>query len=172
LLVCERELEPVAEVQQRVLGHLLGLVGDHLALTRHAHPVALDRLGEDHGRLAGVLDGGVVCRVDLLLIEAVDGLQPLARLDRIEVCFVNHSHRPSFQRSSRSRPPIRSTPTILDYSHLYWVNPLSLGPTAHQPTSCYPALPEVRRADHLDAEEIREESLWAITSPPAKRTGE
>ena len=54
LLVGQRQLEPVAEGQQRRLGHLLGLVGDHLALARDAHPVALDRLGEDDRGRAGV----------------------------------------------------------------------------------------------------------------------
>ena len=76
LLVGERQLEAVAEREQRVLGHLLGLVGDHLALAGDAHPVALDRLGEDHRRLAGVPDRRVVGRVDLLLIEAAAVEQP------------------------------------------------------------------------------------------------
>ena len=76
LLVGERELEAVAEGQQRRLGHLLGLVGDHLALARDAHPVALDRLGQDHRRLAGVPDRRVVGRVDLLLVVAAAVQQP------------------------------------------------------------------------------------------------
>src|SRR3954462_13844446 len=49
LLVGERELEAVAEREQRAARHLLLLVGDVLALAGLAHPVALDRLGEDHG---------------------------------------------------------------------------------------------------------------------------
>ncbi len=62
--------------QQRVLGHLLGLVGDHLALAGDAHPVALDRLREDHGRLPLVADGRVVGGVDLLLVEPAAVEQP------------------------------------------------------------------------------------------------
>ena len=58
LVVGHRDLEAVAEAAQRVLRHLLGLVGDHLAFARFAHAVALDRLGQDQRRLAGVLDRG------------------------------------------------------------------------------------------------------------------
>jgi hypothetical protein len=70
LLVGEGQLETVAEGEQRGLGHLLGLVGDHLALARHAHPIALDRLGEDDRRLAGMCDRRLVGGVDLLLVVA------------------------------------------------------------------------------------------------------
>ena len=52
------------------LVHLLLLVGDVLALAGLAHPVALDRLGEDHRRLAVVLGRRLVGRVDLALVEA------------------------------------------------------------------------------------------------------
>ena len=47
LLVGHRQVEAVAELLQRVLAHLLLLVGDVLALAGLAHAVALDRLGED-----------------------------------------------------------------------------------------------------------------------------
>src|SRR5207253_1425927 len=70
LLVGDLELEAIAEGEQRLLVHLLLLMGDVLALAGRAHPVALDRLGEDHRRLAVVLDRGLVGRVDLALIEA------------------------------------------------------------------------------------------------------
>ena len=63
-------LEAIAEREQRVLGHLLLLVGDVLALAGLAHPVALDRLGEDHRRLPGVRDGGRVGGVDLARVVA------------------------------------------------------------------------------------------------------
>ena len=53
LLVGDVELEPVAESTQGLLVHLLLLVGDVLALAGLAHPVALDRLREDHGRPPG-----------------------------------------------------------------------------------------------------------------------
>ena len=55
LLVGQRQLESVAEREQGVLGHLLRLVGDHLALAGGAHPVPLDRLGE-------ITVGWPVCR--------------------------------------------------------------------------------------------------------------
>src|SRR3712207_8993418 len=48
LLVGELQAEAVPEGVQRLVGHLLGLVGDVLALAGLAHPVALDGLGEDH----------------------------------------------------------------------------------------------------------------------------
>ena len=51
-LVGDRYVEAVAERLERVLAHLLLLVGDVLALAGLAHAVALDGLGEDHGRLA------------------------------------------------------------------------------------------------------------------------
>ena len=70
LLVGEVELEAVAEREQRVLGHLLLLVGDVLALAGLAHPVALDRLGEDHRRLARVRDRRRVGGVDLARVVA------------------------------------------------------------------------------------------------------
>ena len=52
-----------------VLVHLLLLVGDVLALAGHAHPVALDRLGEDHRRRAVRLGRRLVGRVDLALVQ-------------------------------------------------------------------------------------------------------
>ena len=76
LLIGERELEPVAEMQERGLGHLLRLVGDHLALAGDAHPIALHGLGQDHRRLAGVLDRRVVGSEHLLLIVAAAIEQP------------------------------------------------------------------------------------------------
>ena len=53
LLVGELEAEPVADREPRLLVHRLLLVGDVPALAGLPHPVALDRLREDHGRLAG-----------------------------------------------------------------------------------------------------------------------
>jgi hypothetical protein len=50
--------------------HLLLLVGDVLRLARLAHAVALDGLGEDHRRLAGVLHRRGVGGVDLVRIVA------------------------------------------------------------------------------------------------------
>ena len=68
LLVGEGQPEPVADREPRLLVHRLLLVGDVAPLARDAHPVALDRLREDHGRLARVAHGGVVGRVDLLRV--------------------------------------------------------------------------------------------------------
>ena len=64
-LVAQRHVEAVAEGEQRLLVHLLRLVGDVLALAGAAHAVALDGLGEDHRGLALVVHGGVVGGVDL-----------------------------------------------------------------------------------------------------------
>ena len=50
--------------------HLLLLVRDVLRLARGAHAVALDRLGEDDGRLALVIHGRVIRGVDLVRIVA------------------------------------------------------------------------------------------------------
>ena len=51
LLVRDRDAEARAEGPQVALVHLLLLVGDVLALTRFAEPVALDRPREDDRRL-------------------------------------------------------------------------------------------------------------------------
>ena len=73
LLVGERHPEAVAEGEQRLLVHLLLLVGDVLALAGAPHAVALDRLGEDHRGLALVVHGGVVGGVDLARAVAARG---------------------------------------------------------------------------------------------------
>ena len=77
LLVGELQPEAVPEGVERLVGHLLLLVGDVLALAGRAHAVALDGLGEDHGRAAlgahrlGV--GGVdLRRVVAAAVEAPD----------------------------------------------------------------------------------------------------
>ena len=69
-IVGNRNAVAIAEDAQRVLAHLLLLMGDVLALAGLAHPVALHGLGEDHGRLAGVLGGRGVGGVDLLRVVA------------------------------------------------------------------------------------------------------
>ena len=91
LLVGEGQAEAVAEGQQRVLGHLLLLVGDVLAFARLPHPVALDGLGEDHRRLAGVLDGRLVGGVDLARVQAAAVERP-----DLLVAHVGH-HRPQLR---------------------------------------------------------------------------
>ena len=70
LLIRDRQAEPVAERLERLFAHLLLLVGDVLALARLAHAVALDGLGEDDCRLAGVLHGRGVGGVHLERIVA------------------------------------------------------------------------------------------------------
>ncbi|PIV72240.1 MAG: hypothetical protein COW56_10245, partial [Rhodocyclales bacterium CG17_big_fil_post_rev_8_21_14_2_50_68_7] len=59
LRVGDRQAEAVAEGLERGRTHLLLLMSDVLRLARFAHAIALDRLGEDDGRLAGVIDGRV-----------------------------------------------------------------------------------------------------------------
>ena len=94
LLVGQLELEAVAEGQQRRLVHLLLLMGDVLALAGLAHPVALDRLGQDHGRRAVVLGRGLVGGVDLALVEP-------AAVERPDL-LVGHvgDHRPQLRRDA------------------------------------------------------------------------
>ena len=67
--VGDRQVEPVAEPLEVVLGQLLHLVGGVAALEGVERP-ALDGLGEDHGRLADVLGGRVERRVDLAVVVA------------------------------------------------------------------------------------------------------
>ena len=105
LLVGQRQLEPVAEREQRVLGHLLGLVGDHLALARDAHAVALDRLGQDHGRLAGVRDGLVVGGVHLLLVQPAAVQQPDLVVGHVRDALEQHRVAP--KKCSRTYAPSR-----------------------------------------------------------------
>ena len=70
LLIAEVQREAVTKREQRALVHLLLLVRDVAALARVAHPVALDRLGQDHGRLAAMRDRLGVGGVDLLGVVA------------------------------------------------------------------------------------------------------
>ena len=56
-----------------VLGHLLDLVGGVAALDVGAERPALDRLGEDDGRRALVLDGRLVGGVELAVVVAAAG---------------------------------------------------------------------------------------------------
>ena len=67
--VADREVEPVAEPLGVVEGELLHLVGGVAALERLDRP-ALDRLGQDHRRLADVLGGGVERGVHLAVVVA------------------------------------------------------------------------------------------------------
>ncbi|SBS70958.1 Arginase/agmatinase/formimionoglutamate hydrolase, arginase family [uncultured Microbacterium sp.] len=70
LRVRDRDAHRVAEVLEVLEGHLLHLVGRVAALEVVTETVALDRLGEDDGGLTLVLDGGVVRRVQLLIVQA------------------------------------------------------------------------------------------------------
>ena len=69
-LVGDRELEAVAQALEVVEGELLHLVGRVAAGEVAAEAVALDRLGEDHGRLAGVVHRRLVGGVDLAVVVA------------------------------------------------------------------------------------------------------
>ncbi|MNB95677.1 hypothetical protein D3C75_428630 [compost metagenome] len=77
LRVGHRNVEAVAEVAHRFVVQLLGLVGRVQCLTGAAHAVALDRLGQDHGRHAlgvhGLVVGGVhLVRVVATTVQAPD----------------------------------------------------------------------------------------------------
>ena len=70
--VAHRQVEPVAELLEVVLRELLHLVGGVLALEGLDRP-ALDGVRQDHGRLAGVLGGGVERGVHLAVVVAAAG---------------------------------------------------------------------------------------------------
>ena len=88
LVVGHRQAEAVAEAPDRLDVHLLLLVRDVLRLAGRAHAEALDRLGEDHRRLALVVDrlvvGGVhLERVEPAAVQRPDVVvRPVARRDR------------------------------------------------------------------------------------------
>ena len=65
LFIRYRQVEAVAEFDQRGLVELFLAVRGHLALARRAHAVALLGVGQDHHGLAGVGRGRLVGRVDL-----------------------------------------------------------------------------------------------------------
>ena len=69
-LVRDRQLEAVAEDPELGLVELLGLVGDVAGLDPGPERPALDRVGEDHRRGAGVLGGGLVGGVHLAVVVA------------------------------------------------------------------------------------------------------
>ena len=68
--VGDRQVEPVAELLQVGLGHLLHLVRRVARLEVLAERPALDGLGEDDRRLADVLTGRLVGRVHLAVVVA------------------------------------------------------------------------------------------------------
>src|SRR5690606_19611687 len=68
--VRDRDAQLVAELLEVVERELLHLVGRVAALEALAESVALDRLREDDGRLARVLDRGLERRVDLAIVVA------------------------------------------------------------------------------------------------------
>src|SRR5690606_2714539 len=94
LIVCDGQLEAVSERLQLVLVELLLLVSDVLRLTCSPEPVALDGAGQNHRRLALVLDGCIEGREHLegVVTTAVEAaevgvgvvLGGLAQLRRVE----------------------------------------------------------------------------------------
>ena len=70
LLVGDRDVQRVAQRLEVLEGELLHLVGRVAAREVLAEAVALDRVGEDHGGLALVLDRGLEGCVDLLRVVA------------------------------------------------------------------------------------------------------
>ncbi len=88
LFVADRHAEAGAERAELVFVELLLLMGDVLPLARFADAVALDRARKNDGRLAGVLDGGLISRIDLDWIVSAERqlLQLLVRqmLDHLD----------------------------------------------------------------------------------------
>ena len=72
-LVRDRQVEPVAELLELVLGQLLHLVGGVAGLEVLAQRPALDRVGQDHRRLADVLAGGLERGVHLAVVVPAAG---------------------------------------------------------------------------------------------------
>ena len=70
MFVGERELEPIAEVEQRLLFELFGLMGKVAAFAAIAHAVALDGFGEDDGGLAVAFVGAAIGVIDFHRIVA------------------------------------------------------------------------------------------------------
>ena len=70
MLVRDRDIEPVAERLDGDGAHLLLLMGDVLAFAGFTHAVALDRLGQNHGRLPLMLHRGRVGGVYLVRVVA------------------------------------------------------------------------------------------------------
>src|SRR5690606_19629450 len=69
VLVLDRNVEAVAELTEALHIHLLGVVRGVFSFTG-AGTVALDGLGQDHGRLAFVVHGLVVGSIDLVWVVA------------------------------------------------------------------------------------------------------
>ena len=69
-LVGDRQLEAVAEDPELGLVELLGLVGDVAGLDPGSERPALDGVGEDDRRGAGVLGGGLVGGIHLAIVVA------------------------------------------------------------------------------------------------------
>src|SRR5260221_221271 len=91
LVVGDRDVEAVAELLERLDGHLLLLVGDVLAFAHGAHAVALHGLREDYRGLALVLHRRRVRRVHLVRIVAAAVQAP-----HVRVGHVGH-HRPELR---------------------------------------------------------------------------
>ena len=68
-----REVQPVAELVEQLLRHLLDLVGGVAGLDLGAERPALDGLGQDGGGRADVLGGGPVGGVELVVVVAAAG---------------------------------------------------------------------------------------------------
>ena len=143
LVVRHRNVEAIAKAPDGLGRHLLLLVRDVLRFAGLAHPVALDRLGQDHRRLALVIHGRVVRVVDLERVmtaavelpdvlvgiisdellqlrrveEMLADVAAVLRLDRL-VLAIDHLHHPAHQDAlpvaSEERIPV-SAPDDLDH---------------------------------------------------------
>ncbi len=74
--VRHRDPEPGTERSQLLVVHLLLLMGDVLALSRFAEPIAFDGPGDDDGGRSLALDGGLVGVVDLDRVVAAQRQLP------------------------------------------------------------------------------------------------
>ena len=88
LVLVDRDVEPIAEGLELILRHLLLLVGDVLAFAGIAHAVALDRLDQEHRRLAFRLHRAVECCIDLQRV-----MSPAAQRPDLGVGHVLHQLR-------------------------------------------------------------------------------
>src|SRR5262249_41484159 len=70
LPIRNRQAEALAEMLNRLDSHFLLLVGRVAALAGFAKPVALNRLGQNHGRRAAVLNGRLIGRINLYRVMA------------------------------------------------------------------------------------------------------
>ena len=85
VLLRHRDAEPFTKLLERLQSHLVLLVGDVLPFARHAHPIALDGLGQDDRRAALVCNGLGVGGVHLVGV-----VSPAIQAPDILVAHIGH----------------------------------------------------------------------------------